>query len=366
MDPNVTSPERPPSLLKLLDAVLQIGLVALLIFACSRIILPFTGILLWSVILAVMLHPLHQRLVVRVGNRWSATLIGLVSVALMLVPMVMVVTSLGSSILGFVSGLQDGSLTVPPPPPRLADLPLVGQKLTETWALVATNVPAALTKYREQLSGIAGWLASFAGGLAAGQLSFVLSFAVAAVLIAYSDGATEFASRLLERITGSKAQGPRLVAMTAATIRGVAVGVVGVAVIQSLLIGVGFFAIGLASAGVLTLVVLLFAIVQVPAVLVTLPVIAYVLATEATTPAIIFAIWTLIAGLSDNLLKPLMLGRGLEVPMPVILIGVIGGMVADGLLGLFVGPVLLAVGYVLLMEWLRYDPDGPQTGDLQL
>ena len=254
---------------------------------------------------------------------------------------------------------------MPPPPPWLADLPLVGQKLTETWALVATNMPAALAKYGKMLGGIASWLASFAGGLAAGQLSFVLSFAVAAVLIAYGDGATEFASRLLERITGSKAQGPRLVAMTAATIRGVAVGVVGVAVIQSLLIGVGFFAIGLASAGVLTLVVLLFAIVQVPAVLVTLPVIAYVLATEATTPAIIFSIWTIIAGLSDNLLKPLMLGRGLEVPMPIILIGVIGGMLADGLLGLFVGPVLLAVGYVLLMEWLRYDPiEGrPQTDD---
>ena len=169
--------------------------------------MPFTGILLWSVILAVMLYPLHQRLVVRVGNRWSATLIGLASVALMLVPLVMVVTSLGSSILAFVSGLQDGSLTVPPPPSRRR-APLVGQKLTETWALVATNVPAALAKYREQLSGIAGWLASFAGGLAAGQLSFVLSFAVAAVLIAYSDGATEFTSRLLERITGSKAQGP--------------------------------------------------------------------------------------------------------------------------------------------------------------
>ena len=363
MDPNVTTPERAPSLLRMLDAVLQIALVALLIFACIRIILPFTGILLWSVILAVMLYPLHQRLVVRVGNRWSATLIGLVSVALMLVPLVMVVTSLGSSILAFVSGVQDGSLTVPPPPPGLADLPLVGQKLTETWSLVATNMPAALTKYGQQLSGIAAWLASFAGGLVAGELSFVLSFAVAAVLIAYSDGATEFASRLLERITGSTAQGPRLVEMTAATIRGVAVGVVGVAVIQSLLIGVGFFAIGLSSAGVLTLVVLLFAIVQVPAVLVTLPIIAYVLATEATTPAIIFSIWTLIAGLSDNVLKPMMLGRGLEVPMPIILIGVIGGMVVDGLLGLFVGPVLLAVGYVLLMEWLRYGPGGPHTDD---
>ena len=355
MQPNVTIPQRAPPLLRMLDSALQIGLVGLLIFACSRIILPFTGILLWSVILAVMLYPLHQRLVVRVGNRWSATLIGLVSVALMLVPLVMVVTSLGSSTLEFVSGLQDNSLTASPPP-WLADLPLVGKKLTDTWVLVATNMPAALAKYGKMLGGVASWLASFAGGLAAGQLSFVLSFAVAAVLIAYGEGVTEFATRLLERITGSKAQGPRLVAMTAATIRGVAVGVVGVAVIQSLLIGMGFFAIGLSSAGVLTLVVLLFAIVQVPALLVTLPVIAYVLATEATTPAIIFSIWTVIAGLSDNLLKPLMLGRGLEVPMPIILIGVIGGMIADGLLGLFVGPVLLAVGYVLLMEWLRYDP----------
>ena len=137
----------------------------------------------------------------------------------MLVPLAMVVTSLGSSILAFVSGVQDGSLTVPPPPPRLADVPLIGQKLTETWALVETNMPAALAKYGQALSGVATSLASFAGGLAAGQLSFVLSFAVAAVLIAYSDGATQFATSLLERITGSKAQGPRLVAMTAATIR---------------------------------------------------------------------------------------------------------------------------------------------------
>ena len=212
------------------------------------------------------------------------------------------------------------------------------------------------------LSGPAAWLASFAGGLAAGELSFVLSFAIAAVLVAYGKGAAEFARRLLERVTGSKARGARLVTLTAATIRGVALGVVGVAVIQSLLLGVGFFAIGLPAAGLLTLAALLLGIVQVPVMLLTLPVIGYVLATEATTPAIIFLIWTLVAGLSDNILKPLMLGRGLEVPMPVILIGVIGGMLVDGLLGLFVGPVLLAVGYVLLIEWLRQHPveGGPQ------
>ena len=120
------------------------------------------------------------------------------------------------------------------------------------------------------------------------------------------------------------------------------------------------------KAGLLTFATLLLGIVQVPAMLLMLPVMGYVLATEATTPATIFLVWTLIAGLSDNILKPLMLGRGLEVPMPVILIGVIGGMLVDGLLGLFVGPVMLAIGYVLLIELLRQHPseDGPRIGGL--
>jgi predicted PurR-regulated permease PerM len=346
----------------MLDAALQIGLVALLVYACSRIMSPFIGILLWSAILAVMLYPLHLHLVVRLGNRWSALLIGLIGVAVLLVPMVIAVTSLGSSLISLISGLQNDSLTLPPPPPSLADVPLIGQKLTDFWTLVATNMPAALAKYGHMLRGVAAWLATFARGLATGQLSFVLSFAIAAVVVAYGQGAAEFARRLLVRITGSRARGDHLVALTAATIRGVALGVVGVAVIQALLLGVGFFVIGLPAAGLLTLVALLLGIVQVPATLLTLPVIAYVFVTEATTPAIIFSVWTLVAGLSDNFLKPLMLGRGLEVPMPVILIGVIGGMIADGLLGLFVGPVLLAVGYVLFIEWLRQHPveGGPQ------
>ena len=353
MDPNVMKSDRAPSRSTVLDLALQIGLIALLVYACSRYISPFSDLLLWSAILAVMLYPLHLRLAVRLGNRWSALLIGLVGVGVMLVAMVTVVTSLASSLYSLVTGLQNQSLTVPPPPVWLPGLPLVGQKLTEAWALVATNMPAAFVKYHEVLSEPAARLVSSAGGLAAGQLSFVLSFGIAAVIVAYGRGAADFARRLLGRFTGSEERGDHLVALTAHTIRGVAVGVVGVAVIQSLLLAVGFFAIGLPAAGLWTVVLLLLCIVQVPAVLVTLPIIVYVFATKATQPAIIFLVWTLIAGLSDNILKPLMLGRGLEVPMPVILIGVIGGMIADGLLGLFVGPVVLAVGYVLLIEWMQ-------------
>lgn len=356
MNANTPNVDQAPPRSAVFDIALKIGLIALLVYACSRIVLPFAGILLWSAILAVMLYPLHLRLSARLGNRWSALLIGLVGIAVLLVPVVAVVTSLGSSIFSLVSGFQGHSFTLPPPPPRLADIPLVGQSLTQTWVLVATNVPAAFAKYGEVLRGPAAWLVSFAGGLATGELSLVLSFGIAAVLVAYGTVAAEFVQRLMVRVSGSRERGARLVTLTVATIRGVAIGVVGVAVIQALLLGIGFFAIGLPAAGLLTLAALLLAIVQVPGALLTLPVVGYVLATKPTTPAVIFLIWTLAAGLSDNVLKPLMLGRGLEAPMPVILIGVIGGMLADGLLGLFTGPVLLAVGYVLLIEWLRQNP----------
>ena len=338
------------------DTALQFGLMALLLYACARVVLPFTGVLLWSAVLAVLLYPLHLRLAVRLGNRWSAVLIGLVGVAVILVPMVIAGTSLASSISSLVSGLQNHTLTVPPPPPRLATLPVVGQKLTDAWALVATNTPAALAKYAPSLKSAASWLVSFAGRMAAGELMFILAFVIAAILIAYGKPVAQFAQRLLQIITGSGERGTRLVALTASTVRGVLIGVVGVAAIQSVLLGIGFFAIGLPGAGVFALVALLLGIVQVPATLLTLPIIAYVLATHETGPAIIFSIWTLVAGLSDNVLKPLMLGRGMEVPMPIILIGVIGGMVADGLLGLFVGPVLLAIAYVLFVEWLQLHP----------
>lgn len=356
MDPSAPDSVDPPSRSKMLDAVLQIGLLVLLIYACARIVLPFVGILLWSMVLAVMLHPLHVRLASRIGNRWSAVLIGVVGIAVILVPAALVAASLASSAHWLISGLEHHTLAIPPPPPKLTELPLLGPQLTETWGSIAADGPAAFAKYGKQLSRPAAWLASLAGRLAAGELAFVLSFGIAAVLVAYDRAGAALAQRLLEFMTGNRGRGPRLIALTTATVRGVAIGVVGVAVVQSLLIGVGFFAIGLPGAGLLMLLALLLGIVQVPATLLTLPVIIYVFATEATVPAMIFAVWTLVAGLSDNLLKPLLLGRGLEVPMPVILIGVIGGMLADGLLGLFVGPVVLAVGYVLFMEWLQLHP----------
>src|ERR1700730_8086412 len=215
MDQNALSTDHASSRSAILDVALQIGVVALLVYACSRIVLPFIDLLLWSAILAVMLYPLHLRLVALLGNRWSALLIGLVGVAVMLVAMVTVVTSLASSVYSLIVGLNNQSLTVPPPPAWLADLPLVGHKLTESWALIATDLSAAVAKYRAVQGEPATRLVSSAGGLAAGQLSFVLSFGIAAVLLAYARGATDFARRLLGLFSGSEERGAHLVTLTA-------------------------------------------------------------------------------------------------------------------------------------------------------
>jgi predicted PurR-regulated permease PerM len=353
MDSNARKPLDAHTPSTMIDAAIRVGLVCVLIYACARIVLPFAFLLAWSAILAVMLNPLHLRLVPRLGHRGSALIIGLIGVALMLGPMVILVTSLATSLYSLISSVQSHGVTMPQPPLWLDGTPLIGKKLTEIWSLVASNAPAALTKYGHLVSGPLAWFASFAGSLAIGELSFVASFAIAAVLIVYGQNATAFALRALERVTGSEARATQLVTLTAATIRGVGLGVVGVAVVQSLLLSFGFFAIGLQAAGPLTLVALLLGIMQVPLILLTLPVVVYVFYSEATQPAVIFFIWNIVVGLSDNILRPLMLGRGLEVPMPIILIGVLGGMVVDGLLGIFMGPVVLAVSYVLLLDWLH-------------
>ena len=343
-----------PSLM--LDAAIRIGLLAVLIYACARIVSPFFGILAWSAILAVMLDPLHRRLAPRLGTPLSATLIGIVGIALALGPIVVVMTAVATSLYGLVSSLQGQELSLPGPPLWLDGTPLVGKKLTEIWLLVATNLPEALSKYGQFLRAPTVWVASLAGRLVAGELAFVLSFAIAAVLVANGARATEIARRVLVRVTGNNVRAAQLVGLTAATIRGVALGVVGVALIQSLLLGVGYVVIGLSTAGLLTFAAFLAGIAQIPLILLTLPVVLYVFATAPTEWAIGFLIWNVIVGLSDNVLRPLLLATGLEVPMPVILIGVLGGLLVDGLLGLFVGPALLAVSYMLLHEWLRQNP----------
>jgi predicted PurR-regulated permease PerM len=223
-------------------------------------------------------------------------------------------------------------------------------------------MPAFTRKFGPQLTTFSKWALAQAGGTIGAVLALVLAVILAAITLAYSDSARAFILSLLARVTGDRVRGEHYMKVIGATVRSVANGVIGVAFVQALFCGIGFFVLGIPGAGILSLLAMVLGVLQVPVVIVTLPAIIYAFSAKTTTVAILFTVWFIISGMSDAALKPLMIGHGLEVPMPVILLGVIGGVIAYGLVGLFVGAVLLAVGYVLFREWLDAPPV-PSTGD---
>ena len=181
---------------------------------------------------------------------------------------------------------------------------------------------------------------------------------VAGIMMAYGESGSRAMRRIISRLSGAK-KGPQVYRLSTATIRSVATGVIGVAFIQALLVGIGLFMAGIPAAGVLALIVLVLGIAQLPAALVSLPAIAYLWwsGDASTAGNVFFTVYLLVAGMADNVLKPLLLGRGVDAPMPVILLGAMGGMVTSGIVGLFIGAVMLAVGYRIFMGWVDEGED---------
>ena len=353
-----------PRLGAIVNVLLPLFLLALLVALCVQLLLPFVGLLVWTIILAICFKPLHDRLMNKRGmsSRWSAITIGVGLSAIILVPTAIAAMSAASSIPETVAAIQSGESEVPPPPARLKEVPVVGEKAFAAWTQASTDMPAFVKTYRTQLTGFTKSLLGIAAGLFAAILVLVLAIIFAAICLAYSVSLRAYMSRVFTRITGNRESGEHYMDLIAATVKSVANGVIGVAFVQALLVGIGFFAIGMPGAGLLSLLAMAFGVVQVPVILITLPAILYAFAVKSTTVAIIFTVWSIIGGLSDAVLKPMMIGHGLEVPMPIILLGVIGGVMAFGLVGLFIGAVVLAVGYVLFGEWVgKAAPDTGQT-----
>jgi predicted PurR-regulated permease PerM len=355
-----------PSVGRIFDILLPLFLVALLIALCVQLLLPFVGLLVWTIILAICFKPLHQRLIVKRGmsSRRSAVIIGLGLSALVLVPTSIAAFSAARSIPELVVAVQSGDRQVRPPPARLKQLPIVGERAHAAWTQASTDLPAFTKKYGTQIAAFTKTLLGMAAGLFTAVLALVLAIVFAAICLAYAVPLRAYLGRVFTRITGTVDSAEHYMNLIAATVRSVANGVIGVAFVQALLVGIGFFAIGMPGAGLLSLLAMAFGVVQVPVILITLPAILYAFAVKSTTIAVIFTIWSLVAGLSDAFLKPLMIGHGLEVPMPVILLGVIGGVIAFGLVGLFIGAVVLAVGYVLFGEWVG--AAAPGTEDIEI
>jgi predicted PurR-regulated permease PerM len=337
---------------QLVELLLPLLLLALLIFLCVQLLVPFVGLLLWTIVLAICFYPVHNKLKKRMSNRLSAMLIGVGLSAVVLVPTAIAAISAASSVPEIVGAIQSGEREVRPPPAVLNDIPLVGKKGYALWQQASTDMPTFAKEHAPQLAAFTKWLVNQAGGLFVAILIIVAAIIFAAITLAYAERARAFILSILAKVTGSKGNGEHYMEVIGATVRSVANGVIGVAFVQALLVGIGFFVAGVPGAGILSIIAMVMGVLQLPVLLVTLPAIAWAFSVKTTTIAIVFTVWSLVSGLSDAALKPLLIGHGLEVPMPVILLGVIGGVMAYGLIGLFFGAVLLAVGYVLMMEWL--------------
>ena len=337
-----------------IEAAIRIGLVFLLVLWCFNIVRPFILVVLWGAILAAAVYPLFEKLQSMLGGRkkLAATLMTLIALAMLVTPSVMISESAIENSQKLAQQMKEGTLRIPPPSDEVQTWPLVGENLHNAWSLASSNLSAALNKYKDQLRELAKALLGAAAGAGVVLLQFVISIIIAGMLLVNAKSGTGALVKVSARLVGQQ-DGEKLAIMAGATIRSVAQGVLGVAVIQAVLAGIGLYLIGMPYAGVWTLMVLLLAIIQLPTIIILGPIIIYVFTITTTVPAVIFMIWALFVGVSDSFLKPLLLGRGLDVPMLVILLGAIGGMVLSGFIGLFVGAVVLSVGYKLFVLWLN-------------
>lgn len=343
-----------------MDVLIRAGLVLALTLLCYRIFSPFISMMAWALILAVTMYPGHQALASRLGGKQglAATLLVLGGITLIVGPTAVVLGSLGDSVHETVVSVRDNELKIPPPPPGVAEWPVVGKQVSSFWSLANKDLPSVVKRLQPQLGELATKALEMVASMAGSVLLFVFSFIIAGIIMAFGQSGSEAAKSILGRIAGTR-RGVEFAELATQTIRAVALGVVGVAFIQAMVVGIFLIIAGIPFAGVLAIIVLILGIAQVPALLVTVPVIAYIWLSGAyeTVPAVIHSVLLLVAGMLDNVLKPLLLGRGVDAPMPVVLIGALGGLAGAGILGMFVGATALSLGYQILMRWVATDPD---------
>ncbi len=357
--PNIEMENRIAS--RLLDVLIRASLLVLLAVLCYRVFAPFLTLMVWAVILAITLYPAQQWLEARFGGRpgLAATTLVVLALAVIVTPTAILTGSLGDSIHELFTQVQNNTLKIPPPHISVASWPIVGEKLHGLWLQAHDNLPALVQSQQPKIAEIAKWALGVVAGIGLSILQFIASLAIAGILMAFGSSGGAGSHAIFRRITGSRAQGANFARLATQTIRAVAQGVIGVAMIQAIIIGFCLIVAGVPWAGVLALVVLVLGIAQLPAMFVTLPAIGYLWTSGdySNAGAVTYTILLLVGGMADNVLKPLLLGRGVEAPMPVILIGALGGMAAAGILGMFVGATLLALGFQIFMSWVNANPD---------
>lgn len=358
MPPPPEATDSEPFSRRVVDLTIRIGLLLILITWCFTIARPFLIPLIWGMILAIAIYPAFVALQRRLGGRHGLIAAGLTVLALvfLLGPTAMLATILVDNAHTLAVELADGELTIMPPPPVIETWPLIGAPLFKLWQLASTNLAEALNEIGPELQRVGGWLLGAAAGAALALLQFIVAIIVAGILLPRAAGGQRLAEALAGRVAGARGEG--FVELAEETVRNVARGVVGASFIQALLAGLVMTLGGVPGAGLLALLAFVLSVVQIGVIPVMLFAVIWVFSSASTLTSVLFLIAAIAVAMTDNVLKPILMGRGASVPILVIFIGVIGGLLAHGLIGLFVGPVVLALGYELIRVWI-FPPADP-------
>ncbi|MGI9342069.1 MAG: AI-2E family transporter [Gammaproteobacteria bacterium] len=351
----------PQFLANSMASFIRIGAMLVLLIWCYQIIEPFVSIIIWALIISVALYPAHVSLSARLAGRrkLAATLLVLIGLAVIAVPVWLIADSTITTLQEVGAKLDDGTARVPAPADSVAEWPVIGERVHAIWSQAATNLEATLKQYEPQIRAAGQRAATMAQQTIGSTLQFAVAIIVAGVLFMTAEGSYSVTRNVAANLVGTE-RGRAFTELSILTIRSVAKGVIGIAFLQALLSAIGLQVAGVPGVGIWAGLILMLAIVQLPPLLVLGPIAIWYFSVADPVPATIFLIYAAVVSVSDAFLKPLLLGRGVEVPMLVILIGAIGGAITRGIVGLFEGAVILGVGYELFAAWLA-----PASADAQ-
>ncbi len=331
--------------------LVRLGIIGLFAYWTIVLIAPFALIVIWSAILAVALFPIFEALSRLIGNRpvIAAAIIVVFCLVLIIAPLALVAVNFADTTQALIGKLRTGNFTLPSAPVAIREWPVVGERIHDAWNRIASDLAATIIKFQAPIREVTAVIVTKLASIGGGVLSFVVSIMLSGLLLTRSARLAAAIQVLASRIAGEKGVG--FARLAGATVRNVSRGVIGVAFLQALLCGLCFALFDVPGSGPLTFLVLVLCLMQLGPALILLPVIIWAWFSWPMSIALAFTVVTIPIMIIDNILKPILMARGLSTPMPVILIGVIGGTLSQGLLGLFLGPVVLGVFYELLKAW---------------
>ncbi|MCH2176496.1 MAG: AI-2E family transporter [Lentisphaeria bacterium] len=338
-----------------MDLLIRLTVILYICFLCVRVFAPFALMLLWAMIIAVVLFPLQQKIVKRMRGKQgrAATTLVLIGCLLLGLPIILLAVDIIDHIKDAYQLHKSGEMQVREPNEKLNEWPFIGSKIYDAWNLAYQDFNGFIEQYKDQLNKIFKKGFGMVTGILMSTAIFMGAIILSGFMMAYGEQGSKIMLKIANRLTGNQ-KGEDLINLSVSTIRSVTNGVIGVALIQGVLIGIVLLMADIPAAGILALLIMFLAILQLPAAIVVLPAIIYMWAGDegSTISKVVYTILLSLGGLVDNVLRPVLLGRGVDAPMPVILIGALGGMMASGLIGLFLGATLLAVAYRIFMDWV--------------